>query len=117
MKRTIQMVFFAFLCYGISAQNIVKGIVVDSDSQKPIEHVNVRLKPESRFIKTTLNGAFIIKDLPNGSYILEINFSGYESQKISIQLSGETIDLGLISFDKEIIGNINFPFFFKKQHG
>jgi hypothetical protein len=102
MKRTIQMVFFAFLCYGISAQNIVKGIVVDSDSQKPIEHVNVRLKPESRFIKTTLNGAFIIKDLPNGSYILEINFSGYESQKISIQLSGETIDLGLISFDKEI---------------
>lgn len=103
MKRTIQMVFFAFLCYGISAQNIVKGVIVDFDSEKPIEHVEVRLKPESIFVKTTRNGKFIIKNISNGTYTLELKLKGYETQNFPIQLTGKEIDLGLILFYKETV--------------
>ncbi|MBL4642533.1 MAG: carboxypeptidase-like regulatory domain-containing protein [Flavobacteriaceae bacterium] len=100
MKRTILMVFFAFLCYGITAQNIVKGVVVDSDSEKPIEHVKVILNSKLLVIKTTNNGVFIIKNNTNGMYILELKLQGYETQKFSIQFTGKTIDLGTILFYK-----------------
>ncbi len=101
MKRSILMVFFAFLCYGVTAQNIVKGVVVDSNSEKPIEHVEVSLNSKLIVIKTTVNGVFIIKNNTNGMYILELKLLGYETQKISIQFTGKTIDLGTITFYKK----------------
>ena len=107
MKRTILMVFFAFLCYGIFAQNIVKGVVIDSNSEKPIEHVKVRLKPTLSGTKTTSDGAFILKNSANGLYILEIKFPAYETQKFSLQLTGKTIDLGTILFYKKRTENLD----------
>ena len=107
MKRTILMVFFAFLCYGIFAQNIVKGVVVDSNSEKPIEHVEVRLKPTLSGAKTTSDGAFILKNSANGLYILEIKFPPYETQKFSLQFTGKTIDLGTILFYKKRTENLD----------
>ena len=96
MKRITLMVFFAFLCYGIYAQNIVKGVVVDSNSEKPIEHVEIWLKPKLIVTKTTANGVFTLKNNINGNYILELKLQGYETQKFSIQLTGKPIDLGTI---------------------
>lgn len=107
MKRTIPMVFFAFLCYGIIAQNIVKGVVVDSDSEKPIEHIEVKLKPKQITAKTTANGLFILKNSTNGMYILELKLQGYETQKFSLLLTGKTIDLGTILFYKISIESID----------
>jgi hypothetical protein len=95
------MVFFAFLCYGITAQNIVKGVVVDSESEKPIEHIEVRLKPSLNITKTTSNGEFILKNNTNGTYVLELKLQGYETQKFSIQFTGKVIDLGIILLYKE----------------
>jgi hypothetical protein len=107
MKRTILMVFFAFLCYGITAQNIVKGVVVDSESEKPIEHVEVRLKSKLIGTKTTFNGLFILKNSTNGKYILELKFQGYETQNFSIQFTGNMIDLGTLLFYKNRTKNID----------
>ena len=95
------MVFFAFLCYGIFAQNIVKGVVVDSESEKPIEHIEVRLKPSLNITKTTSNGEFILKNNTNGTYVLELKLQGYETQNFSIQFTGKVIDLGIILLYKE----------------
>ncbi|MGY8908955.1 MAG: TonB-dependent receptor, partial [Flavobacteriales bacterium] len=44
---------------------------------------------------------FKIDNIPNGSYILELKFAGYETQNFSIQLADETIDLGSILFYKD----------------
>jgi len=101
------MVFFAFLCYGITAQNIVKGVVVDSNSEKPIEHVEVKLTLIIKQEKTTSNGGFILKNIANGTYILKLKFEGYETQKFSLQFTGKTIDLGTILFYKNSTKNID----------
>lgn len=105
MKRSILMVFFAFLCYGITAQNIVKGVVVDSNSEKPIEHVEVSLK--LIVTNTTANGVFIIKNTPTGRYILKLTLHGYETQKFSIQFTGKVIDLGTILLYKNSTDQID----------
>jgi hypothetical protein len=107
MKRTVLTIFFAFLCYGITAQNSVKGVVVDSDSEKPIEHVEIRLTPKLMIATTGVNGVFILKNNTNGIYILELKFQGYETQKFSIQFAGKTIDLGTILFYKNRVERID----------
>jgi len=101
MKRTIPMVFFAFLCYGIIAQNIVKGVVVDSNSEKPIEQVEISLSSKLFVIKTTFNGVFIIRNNTNGMYILELKLRGYETQRFTILFTGKVIDLGTILLYKK----------------
>jgi hypothetical protein len=107
MRRTILTIFFAFLCYGITAQNSLKGVVVGSDSEKPIEHVEVRLTPKLMIATTDVNGVFVLKNNTNGMYILELKFQGYETQKFPIQFAGKTIDLGTILFYKKSVERID----------
>jgi len=101
------MVFFAFLCYGITAQNIVKGVVVDSHSENPIEHIEVFLDSKLIGTKTAANGAFTIKNISNGGHILSLKLEGYETQKFPIQFTGKVIDLGTILFYKKKVAQID----------
>jgi len=97
MKRTILMMFLCIgSCYGVSAQNIVKGIVVDSNSEIPLQGVVIQLKKTNVSKITDTDGVFIVHHLTNGSYIVEITLKGYEPQNFPIQFVGKTIDLGII---------------------
>ena len=45
MRRfVIPILLLLFFTIGINAQNIVKGIIVDSDSEKPLEGVSLSIK-------------------------------------------------------------------------
>lgn len=81
---------------GLFAQNVVKGIVVDSDSKKPLQNVSVSIKNTNISQKTNALGAFTLSNISNGSYIVEIKFGGYETQNFPVQLSGSAVDLGTI---------------------
>ncbi|PQJ79764.1 TonB-dependent receptor [Polaribacter porphyrae] len=94
------LVFFSFVM-GINAQNIVKGIVTDSDSENPLEGVLVSIVNTPTTETTGANGVFTIKNIPNGSYILEIKLVGYETQNFPIDLFGKTVDLGTILLYKD----------------
>ncbi len=101
MKKIILMMFLTVIfCPKVSAQNIVKGIVVDINSEKPIMGVSIAI--QSNTTKTNVNGMFILENLPNGKFIVRIRFKGYETQNFPIQLSGKTIDLGTVLFYEDI---------------
>ena len=101
-KALVFIVLFLFLFRTVNAQNIVKGIVVDNNSKKPISNVLVRVKNTIVTARTTINGVFKIADLANGKYIIEIIFNGFESQNFPIVLSKSTIDLGTILLFEDI---------------
>lgn len=102
MKKLILMqLLFLFFMNTISAQNIVKGIIVDSDSEKPLKGVSLSIANMRIGLTTDSNGVFMIKNIPNGSYIVEIRFKEYETQNFPIELSGKTIDLGTIFLYKD----------------
>lgn len=97
MKKLILSMFFVlFFVIGINAQNIVKGIIIDSDSENPLQGVKVSVLNTISSQVTGIDGVFIIKDLPNGSYVLEVKITGYESQNFPVEFSGKAIDLGTI---------------------
>jgi hypothetical protein len=103
MRKIVLSIFMMlFLVVVINAQNIVKGIVTDSDSEKPLQGVLVSVINTTKSQKTKSDGVFTLKNIPNGGYILEIKFLGYETQNFPIEFSGKTIDLGSILLYKDI---------------
>ncbi len=103
MNKTIILIVLFLLCLTtLYSQNIIRGIVVDTNSENPLSNVFVRVKNTIVTTKTDANGVFQIKDLSNGSYVLEIKFNGFETQNFPVELSGKTLDLGLIMLYKDI---------------
>lgn len=95
MKQFILTVLFCLtVSYGISAQNTVKGVVKDSNSEKVLEGVSIRIEGRSESQVTKKDGAFSLQNLPDGKFILTIGKTGYETQNYPVTLSGSVVDLG-----------------------
>jgi hypothetical protein len=104
MKKIIltQLVLLFFIEV-VCAQNIVKGVITESNSEKPIQNVLVRVASTTLAAMTRIDGVFILKNIPNGNYILELKLVGYETQNFPVTLSGKAIDLGRIALYKQMI--------------
>ncbi|TVZ56706.1 TonB-dependent receptor-like protein [Lutibacter sp. Hel_I_33_5] len=95
MKKFICAIILCFCVhFNHYAQNIVKGIVIDSQTENPLVEVSIEISTIKK--KTSENGAFSISNLPNGNYILNIFLRGYDKNSFPIELTGQTIDLGTI---------------------
>jgi len=100
MKKTIFLLLFSvFLSSIIYAQSgIVKGIILDSETQNPLVNVTVTVTGTAITQETDANGNFILNNVPDGNQLVQISFKGYESQSFPISISDDTqeIDLGTI---------------------
>lgn len=71
-----------------AARGVVKGVVIDASSSKPMEFVNVALysKKDSVLLTGTITnkqGEFSITPVKRGNYYLEINFIGFKKKTVS----------------------------------
>ena len=106
-KKIVQLVLF-LLCYTtLYSQNSIKGILLENNSKKPLSNVLVSIKNTNFTTKTDLNGAFYIKALSQGKYILEIKFNGFETQNFPLEISNNTIDLGIILLFKDFTDELD----------
>ena len=96
------MFMLMFLITGMQAQNIVKGLVSDGDSENPLQNVLVSVKSTTVNQTTGADGIFVLKNLSNGNYIVEIKLSGYETQNFPLELTGKGVDLGTILLYQDI---------------
>ena len=102
MKRIISFVFMLlFLFSEMNAQNSIKGIVIDNDSKRPLKNVLIQLKNTGRTTTTKEDGAFLMTNLKNGSFILEVQLLGYETQRFPLELNSLPITLGKIRLFKD----------------
>ena len=92
---TTLLLFFGII-FGTVAQNVIKGVVVDSEKNTQLKGVAINVKKNTANTFTNDNGVFILQNLTNGSYVLEISFKGYETQNFPVELSGTTVDLGTV---------------------
>lgn len=93
---TITMLLLFSGLFGLNAQNVVKGIVINGDSENPMQGVSVSVKEANISSTTDDSGAFALNGLPNGRQIVTVSLSGYETQNFPVELSGKTVDLGTI---------------------
>ncbi len=118
MKRVL-LLFTLFLC-SVFASNLfannnteppigsISGTIVDNALNQPVAYAAIVIKSEdgSKTITggiTTENGTFEIKKLPEGSFILEVQFIGYKthSQKLVITKKNRKVDVGTITLMEE----------------
>jgi hypothetical protein len=104
MKKfiTTLLLFFGII-FSTVAQNVIKGVVVDSEKNTQLQGVAINVKKNMVSTFTNENGVFILQNLINGSYVLEISFKGYETQNFPVELSGTTVDLGNILLYEDLI--------------
>ncbi|MFB9270603.1 MULTISPECIES: TonB-dependent receptor [Flavobacteriaceae] len=105
-----KLLFLGFLCflygYNLNAQTTasIRGKIIDITSKKPLKGISIALENTLFFTETDINGDFNIEKIPNESYVLRLNFQGYQSQKIPIIIEDSTtINLGVIYLSKAII--------------
>lgn len=105
MKKTLALAVFGMFFYaGIHAQNAVTGIVIDKDSENPLQKVFITTSFKNYKTFTNKSGVFLIQNIPKGSYVIEIILKGYVTQKFPVELSGEKdedINLGTIYLFKD----------------
>ncbi|TYP99607.1 outer membrane receptor protein involved in Fe transport [Tenacibaculum adriaticum] len=97
MKQIIISVLFGFfLTLDLPAQNIIKGVVKNSNSEYFMEGVSVSVKETEISQVTGADGVFVLQNISNGEYIVVLKKNGYETQNYPVKLSGDVVDLGIV---------------------
>lgn len=104
MKRILLFSLFAIWGLHVNAQTkgAVKGSVIDSATNLPVDYATIALFAEGKEVST--NGAladdkglFTITEVPVGTYRVVVNFLGYVERTIpTIEVTAGTVDLGKI---------------------
>jgi len=79
----------------------IKGKIVDSANQTPIDFVNVALyKTNSATpaagVTSDNNGNFQLPQVPNGNYTLKVSFVGYNTLNLPLHVDGKELNIGII---------------------
>lgn len=80
---------------------VVKGIIADADG-KPLPGVSVRLKPLTIGTFTNEDGVFILSNIPQGTYMLEMSSIGYSTISRKLIVSDKPVELAF-TLQREVI--------------
>lgn len=84
-KSTLSVLFFCFVFHFTNAQNTISGIVQDAFNI-PVPFANIILHKKGsdelpKGVISNSNGAYIIENIPNGTYELEVSVLGFKVKK------------------------------------
>ncbi|SHG51925.1 TonB-dependent receptor [Flagellimonas flava] len=84
MKNTILVITLFISSLSFSQTGVIKGIVLDKQSENPLEGATVELLDMeiATGVITDLNGRFLLKNVPIGRQSLRISYIGFESSYI-----------------------------------
>jgi len=86
------------------SEGTIRGFVYEDSSSEPIIYANVSLLNTSFGSTTDDNGYFIFPNVPSGDYVLQVNFMGYETKSLSVQIkNGKMV---FLEQDKAVIKNV-----------
>lgn len=98
MKRLNLIILITFLigcCCKVYSQDgyIVKGKVINAADDRPLEMVNLGIKELNLWTCSDVNGEYILKNIPAGTYTLQASYVGFElyNQKLVVPMKGQNI--------------------------
>ncbi|MBV5342436.1 carboxypeptidase-like regulatory domain-containing protein, partial [bacterium] len=101
MKRVIVSLFLVIFFLPLFALYTIKGKIVDSGNQEPIDFANVALiksntETPATGVSTDDKGQFLLPQVPKGKYTLRVSFVGYNTLNIPLNVSDNELDMGVI---------------------
>jgi len=108
----IGIILFTVLCTPAKAQQnkvIIKGTVVESMSNEPLEAANVRLLSGSdstmlNLVPTGIDGSFLLDNVSLGTYYLLITYVGFEPvyYPLTVENGAKNIDAETVAMEESI---------------
>ena len=99
MKRKLSFLLFAILCsLCVSAQSVIKGVVIDKDTQEPLIGVSVFSDVANVGTSTNLDGMFELK-VPSIGGKLTFTYVGYKTLE-----SKAAANMGFVNLSSDAIG-------------
>lgn len=103
LKGILTLALSLYFFYSTYAQSAwINGKILDNQNGQPLIGVNVVLKKSADSLQvysgstTDLEGEFKIEKVAKGNYILESSYLGYKTEKRTINVIGQNIQLGNI---------------------
>jgi hypothetical protein len=95
MNRYIISILLLFSLTTAIAQGVIKGRVLDKNTEEPLSYVNVKVSPRGSetLLKggvTDIEGRFTIDGLKNGDYTLTLTFVGFKTLTRQFTISSKT---------------------------
>lgn len=104
MKGVLLLVPVFFMTLSARSQSIVKGKIIDSETNEELVGATVMVKGTTEGVATNLDGSFELKTAADGKQTLIFRSVGYKEQQKDVQLSGSVLDLGTVKLKTESIG-------------
>lgn len=94
MKQLIAVILLLLSALVFAQNGTISGKVIDGKDQIALEYTTVALKSaqDSSLVTGTItntDGVFELIDIPFGSYILDVDFIGYQSKQTFVELTKE----------------------------
>jgi len=101
MKRIFLTFGLILFFLPLFALYTIKGKIIDSNNQEPIDFVNVALikqnsETPATGVTTDDKGQFLLPQVPKGKYTLRVSFVGYNTLNIPLNVSEKELDMGVI---------------------
>ncbi|MBL7924272.1 MAG: TonB-dependent receptor [Bacteroidia bacterium] len=104
LRSALLWLLFLLPALSFSQNSTVKGLLLDNDTRTPLTDVRVILRGSSTFSAQSGSlGDFEIKNVPYGSYTLEVQAENYEVISKSIEVNSAVTDAGTLG--AQIIDN------------
>ena len=91
MNRLLLVTLLLFTAVGIQAQGLVKGRILDRQTDEVMQFVNIRITDSNNKhvggAMTDVKGSFQIGNLKDGSYTLQVTFVGYKTVTRKFQIT------------------------------
>ena len=103
MKGIVFSIFLLLAAFEGNSQNSFKIIVHSEDSKQALQGASVSIPVLSRGTTTDSSGFAVLKNIPNGVFLIEISFIGFNTakEKVSFPSSLGTIEISLETNDEK----------------
>lgn len=87
LKRIIftAVLLLTSITYG---QNTLRGIISDSLNHEVLFGANIFLEKTALGCASDIEGQYVIKNIPDGRYVVKVSYIGYKGKELSFSISG-----------------------------
>lgn len=102
-KLVISILFVMQVVFSWAQQNpTVRGKVVDSKTQKPLQSVIATIENTTLTALTNAEGIFVIENVLPGNQLLKVSSAGFTQQLLPLELApGQNLDLGVVVLEED----------------
>ncbi|MGB5244845.1 MAG: TonB-dependent receptor [Lutimonas sp.] len=94
MKIKLFLLFFVF-AISIHGQISLKGFVLN-ENQEPVENAEVYIELLHIGSTSLEDGSFVLKNIPRGNHKLTINYLGYDTENIMIEVAEKNVEINIV---------------------